>query len=119
MCELASTRPQSIGQGKLCLWDLLGGVPEGGSCLLSLTSADLAQQVEQLNAKIENTYKEVNFLSTYMDHEYPIKSVQIANLTRQLQQIKDSQQVGEFLALPRWPILDTGLAAHTLLWPLG
>uniref|UniRef100_A0A8C0JT83 Chromosome 20 open reading frame 96 n=1 Tax=Canis lupus dingo TaxID=286419 RepID=A0A8C0JT83_CANLU len=52
----------------------------------------LAQQVEQLNAKIENTYKEVNFLSTYMDHEYPIKSVQIANLTRQLQQIKDSQQ---------------------------
>ncbi|VFV20723.1 Hypothetical predicted protein [Lynx pardinus] len=27
-----------------------------------------------------------------MDREYPVKSVQIANLVRQLQQIKDSQQ---------------------------
>ncbi|XP_044774972.1 uncharacterized protein C20orf96 homolog [Neomonachus schauinslandi] len=52
----------------------------------------LARQVEQLNAKIEKTYKEVSFLSTYMDHEYPVRSVQIANLVRQLQQIKDSQQ---------------------------
>ncbi|VCX40647.1 unnamed protein product, partial [Gulo gulo] len=52
----------------------------------------LAQQVEQLNAKIEKTYKEVSFLSTYMDHEYPVKSVQIASLVRQLQQIKDNQQ---------------------------
>ncbi|EFB29573.1 hypothetical protein PANDA_014949, partial [Ailuropoda melanoleuca] len=52
----------------------------------------LAQQVERLNAKIEKTFKEVSFLSTYMDHEYPVKSVQIANLVRQLQQLKDSQQ---------------------------
>ncbi|XP_030885383.1 uncharacterized protein C20orf96 homolog [Leptonychotes weddellii] len=52
----------------------------------------LARQVEQLNAKIEKTYKEVSFLSTYMDHDYPVRSVQIANLVRQLQQIKDSQQ---------------------------
>ncbi|XP_019314427.1 uncharacterized protein C20orf96 homolog isoform X2 [Panthera pardus] len=52
----------------------------------------LEQQVEQLNATIEKTQKEVNFLSTYMDREYPVKSVQIANLVRQLQQIKDSQQ---------------------------
>ncbi|XP_058989630.1 uncharacterized protein C20orf96 homolog isoform X3 [Mustela nigripes] len=52
----------------------------------------LAQQVEQLNAKIEKTYKEVSFLSTYMDHEYPVKLVQIASLVRQLQQIKDNQQ---------------------------
>ncbi|XP_017521276.1 uncharacterized protein C20orf96 homolog isoform X2 [Manis javanica] len=52
----------------------------------------LQQQVEQLNAKIEKTQEEVRFLSTYMDHEYPVKSVQIANLLRQLQQIKDNQQ---------------------------
>ncbi|KAK2494907.1 hypothetical protein MC885_000279 [Smutsia gigantea] len=52
----------------------------------------LQQQVEQLNAKIEETQEEVGFLSTYMDHEYPVKSVQIANLLCQLQQIKDSQQ---------------------------
>ncbi|XP_032206992.1 uncharacterized protein C20orf96 homolog isoform X3 [Mustela erminea] len=52
----------------------------------------LARQVEQLNAKIEKTYKEVSFLSTYMDHEYPVKLVQIASLVRQLQQIKDNQQ---------------------------
>uniref|UniRef100_A0A8C9LGY0 Chromosome 20 open reading frame 96 n=1 Tax=Piliocolobus tephrosceles TaxID=591936 RepID=A0A8C9LGY0_9PRIM len=52
----------------------------------------LEQQAEQLNAKIEKTREEVNFLSTYMDHEYSIKSVQIATLVRQLQQDKDSQQ---------------------------
>ncbi|XP_077623163.1 uncharacterized protein C20orf96 homolog isoform X2 [Crocuta crocuta] len=52
----------------------------------------LEQQVEQLNAKIEKTHKEVSFLSTYMDHEYPIKVVQIASLVRQLQQMKNAQQ---------------------------
>lgn len=58
--------------------------------------------MEQLNAKIEKTQEEVRFLSTYMDHEYPVKSVQIANLLRQLQQIKDNQQVGEPLSLSHW-----------------
>ncbi|XP_007932898.1 uncharacterized protein C20orf96 homolog [Orycteropus afer afer] len=52
----------------------------------------LEQQVEQLNAKIRKAQEEVNFLSTYMDHEYPIKSVQIANLLRQVQQLRESQQ---------------------------
>ncbi|KAG3263023.1 hypothetical protein H1C71_018017, partial [Ictidomys tridecemlineatus] len=52
----------------------------------------LELQVEQLNAKVEKTQEEVNFLSTYMDHEYPVRSVQIANLARQLQQAKDDQQ---------------------------
>jgi len=75
--------------------------------------------VEQLNAKIEKTYKEVSFLSTYMDHEYPVRSVQIANLVRQLQQIKDRQQVGEPLALPRWTILETGWWPTPSCWPLG
>lgn len=74
----------------------LGGVLEGGSCLLfPLTSPDLKQQVEQLNDKIKKTQEEVNFLSTYMDHEYPVKLVQIANLLHQLEQVKDNQQVGE------------------------
>ncbi|XP_009214665.1 uncharacterized protein C20orf96 homolog isoform X3 [Papio anubis] len=54
--------------------------------------SSLEQQAEQLNAKIEKTQEEVNFLSTYMDHEYSIKSVQISTLVRQLQQDKDSQQ---------------------------
>ncbi|XP_058142831.1 uncharacterized protein C20orf96 homolog isoform X1 [Dasypus novemcinctus] len=53
---------------------------------------NLKQQVEQLNAKIKKIHEEVSFLSTYMDHEYPVRSVQIANLARQLQQLKDSQQ---------------------------
>ncbi|XP_060043975.1 uncharacterized protein C20orf96 homolog isoform X3 [Erinaceus europaeus] len=52
----------------------------------------LEQQLEQLNAKIQKTQEEVNFLSTYMDHEYPVKSVQISTLARKLQQIKDRQQ---------------------------
>uniref|UniRef100_A0A3Q2LEA7 Chromosome 22 C20orf96 homolog n=1 Tax=Equus caballus TaxID=9796 RepID=A0A3Q2LEA7_HORSE len=52
----------------------------------------LERQVEQLNARIHKTKEEVSFLSTYMDHEYPVRSVQIASLARQLQQVKDSQQ---------------------------
>ncbi|XP_072863626.1 uncharacterized protein C20orf96 homolog isoform X3 [Chlorocebus sabaeus] len=54
--------------------------------------SSLEQQAEQLNAKIEKTQEEVNFLSTYMDREYSIKSIQISTLVRQLQQDKDSQQ---------------------------
>ncbi|NIG61333.1 hypothetical protein BU61_4936 [Pontoporia blainvillei] len=53
---------------------------------------NLEQQVEQLDAKIEKVHKKVSFVRTYMDREYPIKSVQVANLVRQLQQVKDSQQ---------------------------
>ncbi|XP_028000447.2 uncharacterized protein C20orf96 homolog [Eptesicus fuscus] len=52
----------------------------------------LKQQVEQLNDKIKMIQEEVNFLSTYMDHEYPVKVVQIANLVHQLEQVKDNQQ---------------------------
>ncbi|XP_036042282.1 uncharacterized protein C20orf96 homolog isoform X5 [Onychomys torridus] len=55
-------------------------------------SRGLKQEVEQLNAEILKIHEEVNFLSTYMDHEYPVRSVQIANYIRQVQQAKDSQQ---------------------------
>ncbi|XP_036900141.1 uncharacterized protein C20orf96 homolog isoform X2 [Sturnira hondurensis] len=52
----------------------------------------LEQQVEQLNVKIKKIQEEVNFLSTYMDHEYPAKVVHIDNLVHQLQQVEDNQQ---------------------------
>ncbi|KAL6056954.1 hypothetical protein STEG23_010814, partial [Scotinomys teguina] len=52
----------------------------------------LKQEVEKLNAEVVKAHEEVNFLSTYMDHEYPVRSVQIANHIRQVQQAKDSQQ---------------------------
>ncbi|XP_076786099.1 uncharacterized protein C20orf96 homolog [Arvicanthis niloticus] len=52
----------------------------------------LQWEVDQLNAEIQKDSEEVNFLSTYMDHEYPIRLVQIANHVRQVQQAKDSQQ---------------------------
>ncbi|KAF4023513.1 hypothetical protein G4228_015099, partial [Cervus hanglu yarkandensis] len=52
---------------------------------------NLEQQVEQLDAQIEKVREQVSFVSTYKDHEYPIKLVQAANLVRQLQQVKDSQ----------------------------
>lgn len=73
---------------------------EGPPSCFPLTSPDLQQQVEQLNDKIKKTQEEVNFLSTYMDHEYPVKVVQIANLLHQLEQVQDNQQVGEPLAFP-------------------
>ncbi|XP_026643018.1 uncharacterized protein C20orf96 homolog isoform X2 [Microtus ochrogaster] len=52
----------------------------------------LQREVEQLHAEILKAHEEVSFLSTYMDHEYPVRSVQIANHIRQVQQAKDSQQ---------------------------
>ncbi|XP_042550658.1 uncharacterized protein C20orf96 homolog isoform X1 [Dipodomys spectabilis] len=52
----------------------------------------LEQEVQKLNEEISATQEEVKFLSTYMDHEYSVKSVQIANHMRQLQQVKDKQQ---------------------------
>ncbi|XP_069402990.1 uncharacterized protein C20orf96 homolog isoform X4 [Ovis canadensis] len=52
---------------------------------------NLEQQVEQLDAQIKKVREQVSFVSTYKDHEYPIKLVQVANLVRQLQQVKDSQ----------------------------
>lgn len=54
--------------------------------------------MEQLHAEILKAHEEVSFLSTYMDHEYSVRSVQIANHIRQVQQAKDSQQVREPLA---------------------
>lgn len=72
------------------------------NCLSSscCPSPGLQREVDQLNAEIRKDSEEVNFLSTYMDHEYPIRLVQIANHVRQVQQAKDSQQVRE---LPPWP----------------
>ncbi|XP_041526796.1 uncharacterized protein C20orf96 homolog isoform X2 [Microtus oregoni] len=52
----------------------------------------LKREVEQLHAEILKAREEVSFLSTYMDHEYPVRSVQIANHIRQVQQAKDRQQ---------------------------
>uniref|UniRef100_A0A8C0WJF1 Uncharacterized protein n=1 Tax=Castor canadensis TaxID=51338 RepID=A0A8C0WJF1_CASCN len=52
----------------------------------------LEQQLEQLHAENKMTHEEARFLSTYMDHEYPVKSVQIASHMRQLQQAKDDQK---------------------------
>ncbi|KAM5305118.1 uncharacterized protein C20orf96 homolog [Glossophaga mutica] len=91
LCELASAQnPIHWPRRALPPWE---GVLEGGSCLLLLlTSPDLKQQVEQLHAKIKKTQEEVNFLSTYMDHEYPVKVVRIDNLVHQLQQVEDNQQ---------------------------
>ncbi|XP_051835413.1 uncharacterized protein C20orf96 homolog isoform X2 [Antechinus flavipes] len=53
---------------------------------------DLEQQLTKLKGKINNAQEELNFLSTYMDHEYPIKSLEIADLMRQVQGVKDSGQ---------------------------
>uniref|UniRef100_A0A8C6G888 RIKEN cDNA 6820408C15 gene n=1 Tax=Mus spicilegus TaxID=10103 RepID=A0A8C6G888_MUSSI len=52
----------------------------------------LQREVDQLNSEIQKASEEVNFLDTYMDHEYQVKLVQIASHTRQVQQAKDNQQ---------------------------
>ncbi|XP_029330549.1 uncharacterized protein C20orf96 homolog isoform X2 [Mus caroli] len=52
----------------------------------------LQREVDQLNSEIQKASEEVNFLSTYMDHEYPVRLVQISSHIRQVQQAKDNQQ---------------------------
>ncbi|XP_060239057.1 uncharacterized protein C20orf96 homolog isoform X2 [Meriones unguiculatus] len=52
----------------------------------------LQQEVDQLNAEVQKAQGELSYLNTYMDHEYSIKSVEITNHMRQVQQAKDSQQ---------------------------
>ncbi|XP_074148918.1 uncharacterized protein C20orf96 homolog [Sminthopsis crassicaudata] len=53
---------------------------------------ELEQQLTKLKTKINNAQEELNFLSSYMDHEYPIKTLEIADLMRQVQAVKDSSQ---------------------------
>ncbi|XP_044540835.1 uncharacterized protein C20orf96-like, partial [Gracilinanus agilis] len=52
----------------------------------------LQQQMTKVKTRIQKTKEELNFLSTYMDQEYPIKSVQIEELMRQIQAVKDNNQ---------------------------
>lgn len=94
---------QFTGQGQLGFQGLLGSsLKEDPDFFSSLSpccsSPDLQREVEELNAEILKAQEEVSFLSTYMDHEYPVRSVQIANHIRLVQQAKDSQQVREPLA---------------------
>ncbi|XP_007474540.2 uncharacterized protein C20orf96 homolog isoform X2 [Monodelphis domestica] len=58
----------------------------------SIKLNELQRQMTKVKAKIHKTKEELNFLSTYMDQEYPIKSVQIENLMRQIQDVKDNNQ---------------------------
>lgn len=69
--------------------------------------------MEKLNAEILKIHEEVSFLSTYMDHEFPVRSIQIANYIRQVQQAKDSQQVRE---TPPPPTLMRRLQGRCAWW---
>lgn len=66
----------------------------------------------QLQAKIQKMHEQVNFLSTYIDHEYPVKAIQIATMGRQLQQLKDNQRVGGSRPHPSRPWGEAGLVAY-------
>ncbi|XP_027723796.1 uncharacterized protein C20orf96 homolog [Vombatus ursinus] len=53
---------------------------------------DLEQQLTKVKTNIRKAQDELNFLTTYMDQEYPVKSVQIADLMRQIQEMKNSNE---------------------------
>lgn len=92
---------------------------EGRPCLLPvqlhLPSSGLEQQLEQLHAENKMTHEEARFLSTYMDHEYPVKSVQIASHMRQLQQAKDDQKVEQPLTVLHLTMCEAGPMISLLL----
>ncbi|XP_062059968.1 uncharacterized protein C20orf96 homolog isoform X2 [Lepus europaeus] len=68
------------------------GADRAGAAASAGHAGGLERQVQHLDAQNKKTQDQVNFLSTYMDHEYPVKLVQLASLGRQVQQAKDRQQ---------------------------
>ncbi|XP_074057206.1 uncharacterized protein C20orf96 homolog [Macrotis lagotis] len=53
---------------------------------------ELLQQLTKVRTKIHKAQEELNFLNNYMDQEYPIKSLQIVDLMREIQDVKISHQ---------------------------
>nr|XP_056700902.1 uncharacterized protein C20orf96 homolog [Euleptes europaea] len=52
----------------------------------------LEQDLSHMNAKVRTLQEELNVLRTYMDKEYPVKSVKIASLRRSIQSLSEEQQ---------------------------
>ncbi|XP_077192146.1 uncharacterized protein C20orf96 homolog [Paroedura picta] len=52
----------------------------------------LELELSRMNAKVRALQEELNVLRTYMDKEYPVKSVQIASLMRSIKHLSEEQQ---------------------------
>ncbi|XP_054835712.1 uncharacterized protein C20orf96 homolog [Eublepharis macularius] len=52
----------------------------------------LEQDLSRMNAKVQALQEELNVLRTYMDKEFPVKSVQIAFLLRSIRHLSEEQQ---------------------------
>lgn len=48
-----------------------------------------------MNSKVQSVQDELNILRTYMDKEFPVRAVQIANLLRAIRSLSEEQQVWE------------------------
>ncbi|XP_072487766.1 uncharacterized protein C20orf96 homolog isoform X2 [Notamacropus eugenii] len=80
--EYANQKQMQDMKSKLATWEAQAKVRVN----------ELQQQLTKVKKKIRKAQDELNFLTTYMDHEYPVKSVQIANLMRQIQDVKDNHE---------------------------
>ncbi|XP_048354074.1 uncharacterized protein C20orf96 homolog, partial [Sphaerodactylus townsendi] len=52
----------------------------------------LDQELSRMTTRVHTLQEELNFLRTYMDKEYPVKSVQIASLLRSIKDLNEEQQ---------------------------
>lgn len=52
----------------------------------------LEQERKIMNSKVQSVQDELNILRTYMDKEFPVRAVQIANLLRAIRSLSEEQQ---------------------------
>lgn len=58
-----------------------------------LISAGLQKQLDMVKAEVVKAQKELRFLKTYKDMEFPVKALQIADMKSKLDRMKEMQKV--------------------------
>jgi len=59
----------------------------------------LQKQLDMVKAEVVKARKELRFLKTYKDMEFPVKALQIADMKKKLDKLKEMQQVKKWVTL--------------------
>uniref|UniRef100_A0A7M4ELL0 Uncharacterized protein n=1 Tax=Crocodylus porosus TaxID=8502 RepID=A0A7M4ELL0_CROPO len=65
----------------------------GAQLALPMSLSELQQELARVNGKVQALQDELGVLRAYMDKEYPAKAIQIDQLLRDIQSLKEEQQV--------------------------
>jgi hypothetical protein len=59
----------------------------------------LHEQLRGVKAELVNAQAELHTLKTYKDKEYPVKALRIAEIKREIEKLKETQQVNRSLSM--------------------